>query len=122
MSDVSLQDEFFQKAEDFEKNGLLKDALSTYDFILSRYPHAISAYIAKGMIFEYKRMYILALDSYKLALEIDPNLISSPNSHKYEWVGAKAETPPFYPNFASQRAVFGIKWRHITRKGFGSEG
>ncbi len=77
MSDTSLQDELFQKAEDSEKNGLLKNALSTYDFILSLYPHAVSAYTARGMIFEYKRMYILALDSYKLALKVDPNDVFS---------------------------------------------
>lgn len=73
MSDMYPPKELFLKAENFEKNGLLKNALASYEFILHSYPHTISAYIARGMIFEYKRMYILAADSYKLASKIEPN-------------------------------------------------
>ena len=63
----------FVNAENFEKKGLLKKALANYDLILHSYPQAISAHISKGLIFEYKRMYMLSLDSYRLALQINPN-------------------------------------------------
>ena len=45
-----------------------------------------------------------------------------PYSHKYKYVGERPQTPPFYPNFASQRAGFRVKWRYITREGRFSEG
>lgn len=73
MNDVNPPKELVVEAENFEKKGLLKNALESYDFILHSYPQAISAHISKGLIFEYKRMYILSLDSYRLALQINPN-------------------------------------------------
>ena len=73
MNDMNPPKELVVEAENFEKKGLLKKALANYDLILHSYPQAISAHISKGLIFEYKRMYMLSLDSYRLALQINPN-------------------------------------------------
>ena len=42
--------------------------------------------------------------------------------HKYKYVGVRPQTPPFYPNFASQRANFRVQWGYIAREGWFFEG